>query len=203
MTDFLFLGSKITVDGDCRHKIRRQLLLGRKVMTNLDSMLESRDVTLPTKVHKVKSMVFPVITNGCESWTIKKAELQKINAFKLLCWRRLLKVPWTAWRSNQPIPGDQPWIFTGRTDAEAPVFWSSDSNRRLIGKVPDAGKDWGQKEKRASEDEMAGWHHQCTWLNLGELQEMMRYMEAWCAAVYGVTKSQTWLDNSTTTIMCV
>ena len=163
MIDFLFLGSKITVDGDCSCEIRRQLLLGRKVMTNIDSVLESRDVTLPTKVHIVKSMVFPVITYGCDSWTIKKEELQKkINAFKLLCWRRLLKVPWTARRSSQPIQGDQSWIFTGRTDAEAPVFWSPDSNRWLIGKVPDAGKAWGQKEKRASENEMPGWHHQCT-----------------------------------------
>ena len=109
MIDFLFLGSKITVDGDCSCEIRRQLLLGRKVMTNIDSVLESRDVTLPTKVHIVKSMVFPVITYGCDSWTTKKEELQKkINAFKLLCWRRLLKVPWTARRSGQPIQGDQP-----------------------------------------------------------------------------------------------
>ena len=109
VTDFLFLDFKITADGDCRHEIRRQLLLGRKAMTKLDSVLKSRDITLPTKVHIVKSMVFPVITYGCDSWTIKKEELQKkINAFKLLCWRRLLKVPWTARRSGQPIQGDQP-----------------------------------------------------------------------------------------------
>ena len=101
MTDFLFLGSKITADGDCSHEIIRQLLLGRIAMTNLDSVLKSRDITLPTKVHTVKVMAFPVITFGCESWTIKKAEHQKIDAFKLLCWRRLLRVPWTARRSNQ------------------------------------------------------------------------------------------------------
>ena len=103
VTDFLFLGSKITADGDCSHEIRRQLLLGRKAMTNLDSVLKSRDITLPTKVHIVKAMVFPVVTYGCESWTIKKAECQRIDAFELWCWRRLLKVPWTARRSNQSI----------------------------------------------------------------------------------------------------
>ena len=115
------------------------------------------------KVHIVKAMVFLVVMCGCESWTIKKAECQRIDAFKLCCWKRLLKVCWTA-RSNQSILREiNPWIFTGRTDAEAeaPVFWSSDVNRWLIGKVPDAGKEWGQKEKRASEDRMAGQHHQC------------------------------------------
>ena len=98
---FIFLGSKITVDGDCSHEIKRCLLLGRKVMTNLDSILKSRDITLPTKVHLVKAIVFPVVMYGCESWTIKKAECQRIDAFELWCWRRLLRVPWTARRSNQ------------------------------------------------------------------------------------------------------
>ena len=96
-------GSKITADGDCSHKIKRLLLLGRKVMTNLDSILKNRDITLPTKVHLVKAMVFPVVMHGCESWTIKKDEQQRIDAFELWCWRRLLKVPWTARRSNQSI----------------------------------------------------------------------------------------------------
>ena len=100
VSDFIFLGSKITADGDCSHEIKRHLLLGRKVMTNLDSMLESRDITLPTKVRLVKAMVFPVVTYGCESWTVKKAECQRIDAFELWCWRRLLRVPWTARRSN-------------------------------------------------------------------------------------------------------
>ena len=103
VTDFLFLGSKITADGDCSHEIRRQLLLGRKAMTNLDSVLKSRDVTQLTKVCIVKAMVFPVVTYGCESWTIKKAEDQRTDAFKLWCWRRLLKVPWIARRSNHSI----------------------------------------------------------------------------------------------------
>ena len=103
VTDFIFLGSKITADGDCSHKIKRRLLLGRKAMTNLDSILESRDVILSSKVHLFKAMVFPVVMYGCESWTIKKAEHQRIDAFELWCWRRLLRVPWTAKRSNQSI----------------------------------------------------------------------------------------------------
>ena len=101
--DFTFLGSKITADGDCRHEIKRRLLLGIKVMTNLDSILKSRDITLPTKVRLVKAMVFPVVMYRCESWTIKKAECRRIDAFQLWCWRRLLRVPWTARRSNQSI----------------------------------------------------------------------------------------------------
>ena len=100
VTDFIFLGSKITADGDCGQDIKRRLLLGRKVMTNLDSIIKSRDITLPAKVHLVKAMVFPVVMDRCESWTIKKAESQRIDAFELCCWRRLLRVPWTARRSN-------------------------------------------------------------------------------------------------------
>ena len=100
---FIFLGSKITADGDCSHEIKRHLLLGRKVMTNLDSIFKSRDITLPTKVCLVEAMVFPVVMYGCESWTIKKAERRRIDAFELCCWRRLLRVPWTAGRSNQSI----------------------------------------------------------------------------------------------------
>uniref|UniRef100_A0AC11EPK8 Uncharacterized protein n=1 Tax=Ovis aries TaxID=9940 RepID=A0AC11EPK8_SHEEP len=103
VSDFIFLGSKITADGDCSHEIKRLLLLGRKVMTNLDSIFKSRDITLPTKVRLVKAMVFPVVMYGCESWTVKKAECRRIDAFELWCWRRLLRVPWTARRSNQSI----------------------------------------------------------------------------------------------------
>ena len=103
VADFIFLGSKITTDADCSHEIKRRLLLGRKVMTNLDSIFKSRDITLPTKVTTVKTMVFPVVMYGCESWTIKKAECQRIDAFEQWCWRRLLRVPWTAQRSNQSI----------------------------------------------------------------------------------------------------
>ena len=103
VSDFSFLGCKITADGDCSHETKRHLLLGRKVMTNLDSIFKSRDITLPTKVHLVKAMVFPMVMYGCESWTVKKAEHRRIGAFELWCWRRLLRVPWTAWRSNQSI----------------------------------------------------------------------------------------------------
>ena len=103
VSDFIFLGSKITTDGDCSHEIKRHLLLGRQVMTNLDSIFKSRDITLPTKVHLVKAMVFPVVMYVCESWTVKKAECQRIDAFELWCWRRLLRVPWTARRSNRSI----------------------------------------------------------------------------------------------------
>ena len=113
--DFIFLVSKVTADhGDCRHEIKRCLLPGRKVMTNLDSILKSRDITVPTKVHLVKAIVFPVVMYGCESWTIKKAEHRRIDAFELWCWRRLLRVPWTARRSNHLHPkGDQSWMFIG------------------------------------------------------------------------------------------
>ena len=162
VTDYIFRGSKITADGDCSHEIKRRLLLGRKVMTNLDSILKSRDITLWTKVHLVKAMVFPVVMYECENWTLQKAEHPRIDAFELWCWRRLLRVPWTAKRSNQSI-GNQSLRFTGRTgaEAEAPILWLTDVKSQLIGKDPDAGKDWGQK-KRVTEDEMVGWHH---WLN--------------------------------------
>ena len=130
VSDFILGGSKITADGDCRHEIKRHLLLGSKVMTNLDSILKSRDITLPTKVHLVKAMVLPVVMYECESWTIKKTECQRIDAFELWCWRRLLRVPWTARRSNQSIikEGDQSWVFIGRTDVEAetPILWPPD-----------------------------------------------------------------------------
>ena len=156
-----FLSSKITADGDCSHEIRRRLLLGRKVMTNLNSIFKSRDITLLTKVCLVKAMVFPVVMYGCESWTIKKAERWRIAAFELWCWRRLFRVPWTARRSNQYILKDQSWVFVGRTDAKAetPILWPPHAKSWLTGKDSDAGRDWGQEEKGTTEDEMAGWHH--------------------------------------------
>jgi len=146
------------------------LLLGRKVMTNLDSILKSRDITLPTKVRLVKVMVFSVVIYGCESWTLKKAERRRTDAFELWCWRKLLKVPWTVRRSNQSIlkkfspeysEGDHPWGFFGRTvvEAETPIVWPPDAKNWLIWKDPDAGKDWRQEEKGTTEDEMVGWHH--------------------------------------------
>ena len=164
--DFIFLISKITADGDCSHEIKRCLLLERKVITNLDSILKSRDITLPTKVHLVKAMVFLVAMYGCESWTIKKAEHWRIDAFELWCWR-LLRVAWTARRSNQSIVKEiisllwKDWMFIGRTDAEAetPILWPPDGKNWLIWKDPDAGKDWRWEEKGTTKDEMVGWHH--------------------------------------------
>ena len=152
----------MTADVDCSHEIKRCSLLGRKVMTNLDSILKSRDITLPTKVHLVKAMVFPVVMYGCESWMIKKAERRRIDAFELWCWRRLLRVPWTARRSNTVHPkGNQSWVFIGKTvvEAETPILWPPDVKSWLIWKDPDAGKDWGQEGKGKTEDEMVGWHH--------------------------------------------
>ena len=155
-----FWGSKITADGDCSHEIKRHLLLGRKAMTVLDSILKSRDVTLPTKVRLVKAMVFPVVKYGCESWTIKKAEHWRTDAFELWCWRRL-ESPLDC-KEIQPVHPErnQSWIFIGRSDAEAetPMLWPSDAKNWLF----DAGKDWRQEEKGMREDEMVGWHH---WLN--------------------------------------
>ena len=141
--DFILGGPKITSDVDCSHEIKRCLTLGRKVMTNLDSILKSRDITLPTKVCLVKALVFPVVMYECDCWTINKAEHQRINGFELWCWRRLLRVPWTARKSVHP-KGNQSWIFTGRTDAEAetPILWPPDAKNWLIRKDPDAGKDW-------------------------------------------------------------
>ena len=146
----------------------RCLFLGTKAMRNLDSVLKIRDIALPTKVCLVKAMVFPVVMYGCESWTIKKAEHWRIDAFELWCWRRCLRVPWTARRSNpsfrmQPVhpKRNQHWIFIGRTyvEAKTPILWPPDAKSWLIGKDPDAGKDWRQEEKGTTEDERVGWHH--------------------------------------------
>ena len=154
-----FWSPKITADGDCSHEIKRRLLLGRKVMTNLDSILKSRDITLPTKVCLVKAMVFPVVMYGCESWTLKKAESWRIDAFELWCWRRLLRVPWTARRSNQSILKE---ISSGISLEGMMLKLKLQYFGHLIGKDSAAGRDWGQKEKGKTEDEMSGWHH---WLD--------------------------------------
>ena len=161
MKVFILGGSKITADGNCSHEIIRHLLLGRKVMTNLHSILKSREITLPKKIHLVKAMVFPVVMYGCENWTMKKAERHRIGAFELWCWRRLLRVP--CCKEIQPVhpKGDQSWVFIGRTDVEAetPILWPTHAKSWLIWKGPDAGKDRRQKEKGTTEDEMVGWHH--------------------------------------------
>ena len=152
----------LSVPANCSYEIKRCLLFGRKAMTNLDSILKSRDISLPTNGHIVKAMVFPVVMYGCESWIVKKAECWRTDAFELWCWRRLLRVPWTAGRSNQSnLKEISPeYSFTGRTAAKAPILWPPDAKNWITGKNPDAGKDWRQEEKRTTEDEIVGWCHQ-------------------------------------------
>ena len=168
--DFILGGSKITADSDCSHEIKRCWLLRRKVMTNLDSILKSRDITLPTKVHLVKAMVFPVVMYECESWTVKKAERWRIDAFELWCWRRLLRVPWTARRSNQSILKEislecpleglllRLKLQTLATCREL-IGRTLHTENWLIWKDSSAAKDWSWEEKGMTEDEMVGWHH--------------------------------------------
>ena len=167
--------------------------------TNLDSLFKSRDITLPTKVHLVKAMVFPVVMYGCESWSVKKAE-PKNWCFWTVVLEKTLESPLDC-KENQPVhsKGDQSWVFFGRNGAEAetPIFWPPHAKSWLIGKDSDAGRDWGQEEKGTTEDEMAGWHH---WLNgheFSELQELLTDREAWCAAIHRVAKSCTRLNDWT------
>ena len=162
VADLIFLSSKITADDDCSHEIKKRLLLGSKVMTNLDSIFKSRDITLPTKVRLVKAMVFPVVMYGCERWTVKKAECLRIDAFELWCWRRLLRVPQTARRSNQSILKK---ISPGCSLEGLMMKLKLQYFGHLMGRVDslektDAGRNWGQEEKGTIEDEMAGWLHQ-------------------------------------------
>ena len=164
VTDFIIWGSKITADGDCRQDIKRRLLLGKKAMTNLDSVLKSRDIILSTKVCLVKAMVFPVVMYRCESWSIKKAEHWRIYAFELWCWRRLLRVPWTAERSTHPS-----WRKSVLSIHCKDWCWSLNSNTLATWfeelthwyKDPDTGENWREEEKGMIEEEMAGWHHWC------------------------------------------
>ena len=202
VTDFIFLGSKITADGDCIHEIKRYLLLERKAMINLDSIIKSRDITWPTNFHLVKGMLFPVVIYGCESWTVKKAECQRIDAFELWCWRRLLRVPWTARRSNQSILKEislEYWLEGLMVKLKLQYFghlmWRTDS----LGKTLMLGKIEGGRRR--------GWQRM-RWLDsitdlmnmsLSMLQELVEDREAWYAIVHGVENSWTRLSDWITT----
>ena len=160
VADFIFGGSKIMTDGDCSREIKRCLLLGRKSLTNLDSILKNRDITLLAKVCLVKAIVFPVVVYGCASWTIRKAECRRIDAFELWCWRTL-ENPLDCKEIQSVNPkGNYFWVFIGRTDAEIPILWSPEAKNGLTGKDPDAGQDWKQEENGTTEDKMVGWHYQ-------------------------------------------
>ena len=169
VADFIFGGSKITADGDCSHEIKRHLLLGRKVMINLDSIFKIRDITLPTKAHLVKAMIFPVLMYGCESWT-KESWVPKNWCFWIVVLEKTLESPLDC-KEVQPVhpKGDQSWIFIGRTDAkgEIPIIWLPDAKNWLTEKDHYAGKDWRQEEKGMTEDEMVGWYY---WLNGHEFE---------------------------------
>ena len=197
-----FSGSQITADGDCSYEIKRHLFLGRKAMTKLDSILKSTDITLPTKVHLVKGLVCPVVMYGYESWTIKKGECQKIDAFEPWCCRRLLRVPWTARRSNQSILKEISPKYSLEGLMLKLKLWPPDAKSWLIGKAPDTGQDWGQEEKGTTEDETVGWHHQLDGyefeqaLGVGDEQGSLVGCSLWGRKESDTTEQLNWTEKS-------